>query len=817
MLSLLASPPRSHVARSYQTAASVLLLSALLLVGLSVGGPPVAAQSTADGTPALRGFARSVDVSAGTVFAGEPQTAHSPGRVFLYTTADDGSWTQSGPLQAADGAVGDGFGSAVAVDDGVVAVGAASAGAAYLFTESGEGWTQSAKLTPSDSLSGFGQDIALSGDRLAVTAASRRGTGAVVVFERQADGTWAEAASLVGSDVRPGEGFGQTVELQGEDVFVGATGKDGGTVYVFGRQADGTWAETQTLAAPMSGATGFGAAIATVADHVVVGAPRALRGTGAAFTFQAAAEREADGWTLRGQLLPFDGRSGDAFGSAVTADGSTLWVGAPSAGNQTGSLYSFRWSEAEQDWTRTHRVGHGDAEAGGKLGASLAAADGIVAAGLSGADYGAGRLAIYTQSTADGDLRWAASPTLAPDASDGMPAMTGSEMKCSEGRVEGFDCRGVDLQAFLPISEIGGGRGVQVNDIWGWTDPETGKEYALVGRINGTSFVDVTNPTNPVYIGDLPMHEGSRANVWRDVKVYENHAYVVADNAGDHGMQVFDLTQLRDVSADERPVTFKETAHYDRVNSAHNVVINTDTGYAYIVGSSGGGETCGGGLHMVNIQSPAEPAFEGCFAHESTGRTGTGYTHDAQCVIYDGPDEEYQGQEICFGANETALSIADVTNKEQPTAISTGSYPDHAYVHQGWLTEDHRYFYLNDELDEINGLADSTRTLVWDVSDLDDPQLVNEFMLSQPSTDHNLYVRGDIMYQSNYVSGLRVVDVSTPTEPKEIGHFDTVPFGDNSAGFGGSWSNYPYFESGTVVVTSMEEGLFVLKRSKQEL
>jgi choice-of-anchor B domain-containing protein len=313
------------------------------------------------------------------------------------------------------------------------------------------------------------------------------------------------------------------------------------------------------------------------------------------------------------------------------------------------------------------------------------------------------------------------------------------------------------------------------------------------------------------------MHEGSRANVWRDVKVYENHAYVVADNAGDHGMQVFDLTQLRDVSADERPVTFEETAHYDKINSAHNVVINTDTGYAYIVGSSGGGETCGGGLHMVNIQSPAEPAFEGCFAHESTGRTGTGYTHDAQCVIYDGPDEEYQGQEICFGANETALSIADVTNKEQPKAISTGSYPDHAYVHQGWLTENHRYFYLNDELDEINGLADSTRTLVWDVSDLDDPQLVNEFMLSQPSTDHNLYVRGDIMYQSNYVSGLRVVDVSNPTEPKEIGHFDTVPFGDNSAGFGGSWSNYPYFESGTIVVTSMEEGLFVLKRSKQEL
>ena len=452
------------------------------------------------------------------------------------------------------------------------------------------------------------------------------------------------------------------------------------------------------------------------------------------------------------------------------------------------------------------------------LGASLAAGPGHVVAGQPRAAYGAGLAALFQPSDdAAENASWSFTTSLDPGPSGVLTAKTGERIRCTDGTIGRFSCEQVDMTAYLPVHEIGGSRGVRVNDIWGWTDPETGREYALVGRINGTSFVDVTNPTNPVYIGDLPMHEGSRANVWRDVKVYENHAYVVADNAGDHGMQVFDLTQLRDVSADERPVTFKETAHYDRVNSAHNVVINTDTGYAYIVGSSGGGETCGGGLHMVNIQSPAEPAFEGCFAHESTGRTGTGYTHDAQCVIYDGPDEEYQGQEICFGANETALSIADVTNKEQPTAISTGSYPDHAYVHQGWLTEDHRYFYLNDELDEINGLADSTRTLVWDVSDLDDPQLVNEFMLSQPSTDHNLYVRGDIMYQSNYVSGLRVVDVSTPTEPKEIGHFDTVPFGDNSAGFGGSWSNYPYFESGTVVVTSMEEGLFVLKRSKQEL
>jgi choice-of-anchor B domain-containing protein len=399
--------------------------------------------------------------------------------------------------------------------------------------------------------------------------------------------------------------------------------------------------------------------------------------------------------------------------------------------------------------------------------------------------------------------------------SAGLSAITGDRVDCTDGQAASFGCQGMDLVSFLPIQQIGGQRGVRVNDIWGWTDPETGREYAIVGRMDGTSFVDVTNPSNPVYVGDLPETDGAQSSIWRDIKVYENHAYVVADNSGNHGMQVFDLTQLRDF--DGTPTTFEETAHYDRVNSAHNVIINTDTGFAYIVGAGGGGETCGGGLHMVNIQSPAQPTFAGCFADPSTGRTGTGYTHDAQCVVYDGPDTEHQGQEICIGANETAISIADVTDKENPVALSTGSYPDHAYVHQGWLTEDHRYFFQNDELDEINGTADSTRTLIWDVSDLDDPQLVREFFLGNPASDHNLYVKGDVMYQSNYVSGLRILDVSDPANPVEVGYFDTEPFGEDAAGFAGSWSNYPFFQSGVIAVSSMQEGLFLLRKSTPEM
>ena len=190
-----------------------------------------------------------------------------------------------------------------------------------------------------------------------------------------------------------------------------------------------------------------------------------------------------------------------------------------------------------------------------------------------------------------------------------------------------------------------------------------------MGRVDGTSFIDVTDPSNPVYLGNLNRTEGSPLRMWRDMKVYKDHAFIVSDRAGAHGMQVFDLTQLRNVR--NAPVEFKETAHYDGIFSAHNIVINENSGYAFAVGSNGGGETCGGGLHMINIEEPARPTFAGCFADTTTGNQKTGYSHDAQCVIYHGPDVEHDGKEICFGSNETALSIADVSDKNNPVPLSS--------------------------------------------------------------------------------------------------------------------------------------------------
>ncbi len=365
---------------------------------------------------------------------------------------------------------------------------------------------------------------------------------------------------------------------------------------------------------------------------------------------------------------------------------------------------------------------------------------------------------------------------------------------CEGGMADIFPCENVDLVGFLTLAEIGGGSG---NDLWGWTDPLDGKEYALIGRSNGLAFVDLSDPASPVYVGNLPSHTGA-SSTWRDVKVYANHAFVVSDNNPGHGMQVFDLTQLRSVVTP--PVTFPNTAHYSGISTAHNIVINQDSGYAYAVGS----DTCSGGLHMIDITTPTNPVGAGCFASD-------GYTHDAQCVVYSGPDAEHLGREICFNSNEDTVTIVDVTDKMSPTQLSRTPYANSGYVHQGWLTPDQRYFIQDDEFDEIDN-GHNTRTYTWDVSDLDAPVLTGFWDASGRSIDHNQYVKGNFNYQANYRRGLRILEIVEPETGtlSESAYFDTYPASDSN-NFSGAWSVYPFFSSGIVIVSDISRGLFILQ------
>ena len=364
---------------------------------------------------------------------------------------------------------------------------------------------------------------------------------------------------------------------------------------------------------------------------------------------------------------------------------------------------------------------------------------------------------------------------------------------CNGGSASGYPCSNVNLLAHLPLSTFGSSGG---NDSWGWTDPQTGKEYALMGLNDGTAFVDISTPTAPVYLGKLPTHTVN--STWRDIKVYANHAFIVSEASG-HGMQVFDLTHLRNVVSP--PVTFSSDAHYSGFSAAHNVAINEDSGYAYKVG---GDTTCGRGLHIVDIRTPTSPSFAGCFSAD-------GYTHDTQCVIYNGPDLAHIGKEICFNANEDTVTIVDVTNKSSPVQLSRTNYAGctstaNCYTHQGWLSEDQTTYLLDDELDEYRrGI--NTRTYIWDITDLDAPTLSTTYEGASSNIDHNLYVKGGLAYQANYRAGLRLLDINSLTE---VGYFDIYPT-DNNPSFNGAWSNFPYFDSDLVIVSGIEQGLFVLQ------
>jgi len=371
---------------------------------------------------------------------------------------------------------------------------------------------------------------------------------------------------------------------------------------------------------------------------------------------------------------------------------------------------------------------------------------------------------------------------------------------CDEktGMADFYECNKIDLLQRVHLDTF---EAVSGSDIWGWTDPMTGKEYALMGLDNGTAFVDISDPKAPVYLGKLPTHTTN--SLWRDIKTYANHAYIVSEASG-HGMQIFDLTQLRNVV--NPPVVFTNTAHFSGFGYAHNIVINEATGYAYATGtlkpSQPATGTCEGGLHMVDISSPANPVDAGCFSAD-------GYTHDAQCVIYDGPDTEHFGKEICFNSNEDTLTIVDVSDKNNPIQLSRQGYDNAQYTHQGWLTEDHRYYMMNDELDETR-LGHNTKTFIWDLIDLDTPLLKGFYNGDKASIDHNLYIKGNFAYLSNYTSGLSIVDITDigNNNFQEVASFDIYP-ADNIAKFKGAWSNYPYFESGNVIMSGIEEGLFI--------
>lgn len=357
----------------------------------------------------------------------------------------------------------------------------------------------------------------------------------------------------------------------------------------------------------------------------------------------------------------------------------------------------------------------------------------------------------------------------------------------SPGQRETFDASGVQLGSWIPLNGFPGGN-TSGNDCWGYVSP-SGREYAIVGLEKGFGFVEVTDPTNAQVVGYI----AGATSLWHDVKVHGHYAYGVSE--GGLGIQVMDMSQI-----DNGIVTLVQNKMQAGHTTTHNIAVNSATGYLYLVGAN----IANGGLVAVSTADPANPTIVGSWS--------TRYVHDAQVVSYtSGP---LAGREIAYCFNGGAgIEVIDVTNKASMVRLGGTSYPGVSYCHQGWMSEDGMYLYMDDELDEGNTVSVTT-TRVFSLANPSSPTLAGTFTSGKAAIDHNLYVKGNRIYEANYRSGLRIFDRTNPVAPVEVAYFDSYP-GSDSASFNGAWSVYPFFPSGTILVSDIERGLFVLGEGDQ--
>lgn len=371
---------------------------------------------------------------------------------------------------------------------------------------------------------------------------------------------------------------------------------------------------------------------------------------------------------------------------------------------------------------------------------------------------------------------------------------------CENGLAGENPCLNIDLLAHLSVDDLGGDEagGVLVNDLWGWTSPTTGKEYVLIGLYDRTAFVDISQPEMPILVGDLPTVTPGVISLYRSMKTWGNYAFIVGDQPNQaHGMQVFDLTQLDNVT--NPPVTFSESAHYDGVKWGHNIWINQASGYGYITRS----DTCNASTHVVDLNDPLHPVFLGCMETD-------GADSDLECVIYAGPDSDYTGHEICVVGSDSSVTVADFTHPDMPVTVARITYPNVVRAHQGSFTGDQRYWLFSD-IDDEHEYGFNTRTHLLDLNDLDAPVYLGYHEHATTSGDHNLYVIGHYVYEANWSAGLRVLDISDVTNLAwpEVAFFDTHP-DDDFVGHHGAFGNYPRFASGVVAVSDAHHGLMLM-------
>lgn len=335
------------------------------------------------------------------------------------------------------------------------------------------------------------------------------------------------------------------------------------------------------------------------------------------------------------------------------------------------------------------------------------------------------------------------------------------------------DSLNVTLAAHFPYAS-----GRLCANICGYVD-STGREYALVGVDNGMSVVDVTTPTAPFQVYQIPWPVQNSNSEWKEIKVYKKHAYVVSEAGG--GVQIVDLSHLPS-SVAPTPVYWKPIIGSQTLSTVHALHIDTTKGNIYLFG-----DVPGQGAVIGSLANPAVPAY--------LGKTASIYIHDGYvdndtlwaCEVYAGD-----------------LQVIDCTNKTASSVIATVQTPL-AFTHNSWLSPDRKTIFTTDE-------KSKSYLTSYDASALPNLTLLDTIRgLSTGSIVHNTHIRPDnFAVTSWYRDGFTIVDVSHPNNMIMTGYYDTYPTLSGN-GFNGAWGVYPFLPSGTIVVSNIDEGLYVLR------
>jgi choice-of-anchor B domain-containing protein len=382
-----------------------------------------------------------------------------------------------------------------------------------------------------------------------------------------------------------------------------------------------------------------------------------------------------------------------------------------------------------------------------------------------------------------------------------------------------YKCDGVTLQSRVALKRFPGNP-LSASNLWGYSDPDDNREYAIIGLRNDTGVVDVTDPIRPKVVGHIP----GVVSLWREVKVYsvrnkatgkwDAYAYISTEGF-DGGIQIIDLSELPNrisLAGTIRDVSTSHTLFISNLDYGTGQKLPGKKPRLYVNGSNRAG------LVVFSLAHPTNP--------KRIGEYNQTYVHDCYAETFINDDRCGPGRNSCqilFAWTGGDFRILDVSRPKSIQVLGTLVYPQLGYAHSGWVTEDKQSLFNFDELDEMQ-TDNKTRILTLDISNFHNPLVSGTFTGKFKSIEHNGIVIGNKLYLSHYTRGFVVMDITDPQNIRERAFFDTFPNDDHAEenavhaahdegkiSFHGAWGVYPFLPSGNILISDIERGLFVLK------